>query len=172
MYTRIERRHHHPPSTLSPLFHARTVPSLRVFPVLSTNPSNKRDEKRRKKRNTTGIQDGWKREIELVHEAYHGRVAIILFLSRAFPRESQIERWNGREHDLWRSWCAVEQRLSPAEQSSSFLLDAQQDKTMLLPSFRFVDRFELAGDALRISYRDFLFNEQSKLNKFERKVPS
>lgn len=135
---RIESRHHHPPSIYPRCSNARTVPSLRVFPVLSTNPSNKRgqrDEKRRKKRNTTGIQDGWKREIELVHEAYHGRVAIILFLSRASrvpPRESQIERWNGRATICRRfvailMACAVEQRLSPAEQSSSFLLDAQQD---------------------------------------------
>lgn len=133
---RIERE-----AVIRPSISVLVVPTLyrRCGFSLSANPSNKRDRgtKKGRKRGTTGRMDGWKREIESWStKRSTGELAIILFLSRA----SRVlwrkpDRTVGARSTICRrfaailmGWCAIERRLSPAEQSSSFLLDAQDNQ--------------------------------------------
>lgn len=103
------------------------------------------DRERDRTRGKRGNENGWKREIELVLEPFVEanleRAAIILFFRRepAASHGNQIEYTNSRglkcdlsqicgDLDGARARARLnEQRLSPAEQSSRFLLDAQDN---------------------------------------------
>lgn len=101
------------------------------------------DRERDRTRGKRGSENGWKREIELVLEPFVEanleRAAIILFFRRepAASHGNQIEYTNSRGlkcdlsqicGDLDGARARLnEQRLSPAEQSSRFLLDAQDN---------------------------------------------